>query len=140
MIVIWGGNRMIDCVSLLSWNAQTVIRLSPNPLSVDLAVPPQIEPRVEIVANDVKGPTPRPKELEVRHSPNAVAILWAEVPILTAQDIGRDEVSGEEMILLHADLRLFGMNVFDDAAGIHIGGALVARTAFSGCSAAISLR
>ena len=33
-----------------------------------------------------------------------------------------------------------GMNVFDDAAGIHVGEGLVARTAFSGCSTAIFLR
>src|SRR5580698_10075632 len=145
MIVFWGGNRMIDCVALLSWKNQTVLRISASPVMVDFAVPSdgssdnRLRP-LEIVANELVGPESRPRELEIKSLPGAVAILWNELPLVTAQDIGVRGPSGHQRVLLHADLRPIGMNVFDDAAGIHVGGSLLARTSFDRCSPAIALR
>lgn len=143
MIVLWGGNRMVDCVALLSWQDRAVMTVASRPVRVDFSVPPSLgvdAPSFEIVANQVVSPARPPKELAIRESPDAVAILWTELALVTAQEIGTDEATGTPIVLLHADLRLLGMNVFDDAAGIHVGGALVARTSFSRCSTAITLR
>jgi len=84
--------------------------------------------------------TSEPEQATVNSPPNAVAVLWTELAIVMAHDIGLDRISQHHrMILLHADLCPLGMNVFDDAAGIHVGGDLIARTAFSRCSRAIAL-
>jgi hypothetical protein len=145
VIVVWGGNRMIDCVALLSWRNQTVLRLSTSPVVVDFVVPSDgssdngLRP-LEIVANELVSPKPRPREVVIKSSPGAVAVLWSELPLIMAQDIGIDAPSGQPMVLLHTDLRPVGMNVFDDAAGIHVGGNVLARTAFDRCSTAIALR
>jgi hypothetical protein len=143
LIVVWGGNRLIDCVALLSWKDRTVLRISTSPIRVDFFVPPGVSAGsqpLEIAANQLLAPEFSPRELSISSSPNAVAVLWTELPIVTAQDIGTDRVSGHPMVLLHTDLRPLGMNVFDDAAGIHVGEGLLARTAFSHCSTAIFLR
>jgi hypothetical protein len=92
---------------------------------------------LEITENRIV--TSEPEQATVSSPPNAVAILWTELAIVMAQDIGLDRISQHQMILLHADLRPLGMNVFDDAAGIHVGGDLIARTTFSRCSRAIAL-
>ncbi len=145
MIVVWGGNRMIDCVALLSWRNQTVLRISMSPVMIDFVVPSDgssengLRP-LEIVANELVSPKPGPREVEIKSSSGGVAVLWRELPLITAQDIGVDGPSGQPMVLLHTDLRPVGMNVFDDAAGIHVGESLLARTAFDRCSTAIALR
>ena len=143
MIVVWGGNRLTDCVALLSWNDRTVLRIATSPIRLDFFVPPGISngtQPLEIVENQLVAPTPQPREVRVISSPEAVAVLWTELPIVTAQAIGTDGPSGQPMVLLRTDLRPMGMNVFDDAAGIHVGDGLLARTAFSRCSTAIFLR
>ncbi len=43
-------------------------------------------------------------------------------------------------IVLHVDLRPIGMNIFDDANGIHIGDSTLAGNTFQGVSTAITLR
>lgn len=142
MIVVWGGNRLIDCVALLSWKDRTVLRISTSPVRVDFFVPPGVSgdaQPLEIVENQLVAPNPRPTEIEITSSRDAVAVLWNRLPIVTAQDIGIDG-SGHPMVLLQTDLRPMGMNIFDDAAGIHVGEGLLARTAFSRCSTAIFLR
>jgi hypothetical protein len=141
VIVIWGGNRFIDCVDLLAWKDRSVLRLSAAPVRIDLRVSPAVSEvsgsQLEVSENRIVGSVPR--QATVNSLPNAFALLWTELPIVIAQEIGMDTVSQHPMILLHTDLRPLGMNVFDDAAGIHVGGDLIARTAFSRCSRAITL-
>jgi hypothetical protein len=143
VIVVWGGNRLIDCVSLLSWKDRTILSVSTSPVLVHLTVPPDgtngLKP-LKIEANELISSTPPPREVDIRISPTGVAILWTQLPIVTVLDIGLDRPSGHRMVLLRTDLRPLGINVFDDAAGIHVGEGLVARTAFSRCSTAIVLR
>jgi hypothetical protein len=60
-------------------------------------------------------------------------VSLGKVLILMAQATDSDTV------VLHADLRSVGSNIFDDVAGLHVGGAIMAGNSFRGCSAAIVL-
>lgn len=141
VIVVWGGNRFIDCVDLLAWKDRSVLRVSAAPIRIDLRITSAVSevPGTELEISENRAVSSAPHEVSVNRSPNAVALLWTALPILMAQDIGVDSISQHQMVLLRVDLRPLGMNVFDDAAGIHVGGDLIARTAFSRCSRAITL-
>lgn len=144
MIVVWGGNRMIDCVALLSWQDQIVLGIADaKPLKVTFSVPRSISEgsqSLEIVENQIVAPRPKPRELSVSWSPDALTVLWKDVPIITALEIEPEPLNpSHRRVVLRTDLRPLGMNIFDDGAGIHVGGSVIARTAFSHCSTAIRL-
>jgi hypothetical protein len=137
MIVHWGGNYFRDCVALLSYGNQVVLAVSGPPVRIDLAAPaPIFEVAVNIQQNKLVGsspgffrvlPTPSPD------TPDAVTILAGERPVLMAHSIDADE------IILHVDLRALGVNIFDDASGLHIGDSTLANNKFEGSSTAIAL-
>lgn len=138
MTVFWGRNRMVDCVALLSLGEQLVLAVSGPPIKVDLAAqPPLTSVGINIRQNKYVGgqsgflrifPTPDAEQ------PNAVTMLAGDSLVLFAHTTLPDE------IVLHVDLRPIGMNVFDDANGIHIGDSTLAGNTFQGASTAISLR
>lgn len=138
MTVFWGGNRMIDCVALLSLGEQLVLAVTGPPIKIDLAASrPQFSVDVNIRQNkDVGGQSgflriiPSPD----REGPNAITMLRDDRLVLFAHAASADE------IVLHVDLRPIGMNVFDDANGIHVGDSTLAGNTFQGVSTAITLR
>ena len=132
MRVTWGGNDLIDCVALLAWGDQVVLRVSSSPIRVDLKVPSAAsDSGLEIQGNELITPTV--SKARVVTTSEAVAVFWQSVAILMAQEIDANTV------LLHTDFRALGVNIFDDAAGLHIGGSLLGGNTFSGCSTAIAL-
>jgi hypothetical protein len=132
MNVVWGGNHIVDCVALLSWKDQVVLSVSSSPPRVDLKTPanPPNGKAVTIAQNQV---IESPPGIKVAVTPESVAVLLDDVPLLTVVDIGQDS------LLVRADLRPLGMTVFDDASGLHIGASVLANNRFSGCSTAIAL-
>ncbi len=138
MIVRWGGNLFRDCVALLSYGNQVVLAVSGPPIRIDLAAPPPIFPvALNIQQNQLLGA--RPVHFKVfgtpdPETPQAVTILAGDRPVLMAQAIAADE------IILHVDLRALGVNIFDDASGLHVGDSTLANNTFEGSSTAIALR
>jgi hypothetical protein len=132
MNVIWGGNRIVDCVALLSWKDQVVLAVSSAPPRVDLRTPAEARPAkgVRIEQNQIVETLPG---IKVAVKAESVAVLLDALPILTVVDIGSDT------LLVRADFRPLGMSVFDDAAGLHIGASVLTNNHFSGCSTAIAL-
>ena len=132
MKVCWGGNDLIDCVNLLAWRDQLVLRVSSSPIRVDLKVPASAPySELEIQGNDLIAPTV--SHARVVNTPEAVAVFWQRAAILMAQQLDAHTV------LLHTDFRSLDLDIFDDAAGLHIGGSLLGGNTFSGCSTAIAL-
>jgi hypothetical protein len=108
-----------------------MLRVSLSPVRVDLRVPLGVQSELEIRAN--RPANGEAADVTVAESPQAVAIFWKNAPILMAQQIDDDS------ILLHTDFRPLGIEIFDDAAGLHIGGSILGGNSFAGCSTAIAL-
>jgi len=129
---------MIDCVALLSWEERLVLVVNGPPIKIDLtAQPPLSSIGINIRQNNYVGvqsgflrilSTPDPEQ------PNAVTMLGGDRLVLFAHAPTVGEV------LLHVDLRPIGINIFDDANGIHIGDSTLAGNTFQGVSTAITLR
>jgi hypothetical protein len=138
MTVFWGGNRMVDCVSLLSWREHLVLAVVGLPIKIDLAAqPPLASVGINIRQNRDLGTQSgflRILATPDAEQPNAVTMLGGDRLVLFAHAPFPDE------IVLHVDLRPIGMNVFDDADGIHIGDSTLAGNTFQGVSTAITLR
>jgi hypothetical protein len=130
--VLWGNNQLSDCVALLSWQDELVLSVSVNPLRVSLRTPSGATSKIELDVTDNRVIKSTGKA-DVSVSPTAIAVVKDGSPILMAQDLGNDTV------MLHTDLRPLGMNIFDDASGLHIGGSILANNRFAGCSTAIAL-
>ena len=62
-----------------------------------------------------------------------MSVIFHDFPMLVAISEGQDRV------LLRLDLRLIGINVFDDAEGLHIGGNSFRGNRISNAATAISL-
>ncbi|MGH7434304.1 MAG: hypothetical protein ACRENE_01355 [Polyangiaceae bacterium] len=114
--VLFGSNRFVDCSTLIASGGQAVLRVLTGPLRVTLATPPNLPSgRTVKVSDNVRGAESSPK-VQVVKSDTAVAIFWDQSPLVIATQLEPDVVS------LRADLRSVGINIFDDAAGLHVGG------------------
>jgi hypothetical protein len=110
-----------------------VLRVQVSPVRIDLKTPAGLLAGDEIDIQENRLVAPAGPEARVAATPQAVAVFWKNLPILMAQAVESDT------ILIHADFRPLGMNIFDDAAGLHVGGGLLGGNSFRGCSTAISL-
>jgi hypothetical protein len=132
MKVIWGGNEFIDCVSLLGYSVVLqVVSASPVRITFRLPTSPMTPVAVEIRDNAVTAGAEHVRVFS--DSPDSVAVTWKNVPLLMGQQISADTV------LLHADLRPLGIEIFDDAAGLHVGSGILSGNNFTGCSIGIAL-
>ena len=132
MKVNWGGNEFVDCVALLGNSIRLqIVSLSPVRIHFSLPATPMTPVSIEIRDNVVAVGTDNVRVFS--ESADAVAVIWKNVPILMAQQIGHDTV------LLHTDFRPLGIEIFDDAAGLHAGSTILNGNNFTGCSIGISI-
>ena len=66
-------------------------------------------------------------------SDKSVAVFWDEAPLAIATLLDESTVS------LRLDLRPIGINLFDDALGLHVGTNSFARNEISGFETAVAL-
>jgi len=134
MKVSWGGNEMTDCVALLaSPDNGTMLQVSLSPVRVTFRLPATPVTAFAVEIRDNRAAGPNSSDLRISESPDAVAVIWKNVPILMAQQIGDDTV------LLRTDLRPLGIEIFDDGAGLHVGSSVLGGNNFTGCSIGIAL-
>lgn len=136
MTVVWGHNHFVDCVALLAWKGELVLGVASGPLRIDLKTPTtaDVKRSLRIEANMVVESSSNDVNVIARDA--SVSILLGDAALLMAHDLG--DGNGPR-IMLHTDLRLLGMNIFDDSAGLHVGGSTLARNRFVGLSTAIAL-
>jgi hypothetical protein len=132
MRVSWGGNDFVDCVALLG-NSVTLQVVSLSPIRINFRLPSSVDTPdpVEIRDNTVIAGGDHIRVFSA--SPDSIAVIWKNVPILMAQQISADTV------LLHTDFRPLGIEIFDDAAGLHAGSSILNGNNFTGCSIGIGL-
>jgi hypothetical protein len=132
MIVVLGGNEFVDCENILAASGEPLLSIRSAPLSVTFRTPRawSQSPAVTIVANEVTSPQ---DGIHVVRDATSVSVVFRGFPMLVAISEGQDRV------LLRLDLRPLGINVFDDAEGLHIGGNSYRGNRISNAATGISL-
>ena len=132
MIVVLGGNEFVDCESILAAKGESLLSVRAAPLAVTIRTPKgwQSLQALTVEANEV---TPLQDGVRVVHDGASVSVLFHDFPMLFAVSGGPDRV------LLRVDLRSIGINLFDDAEGLHIGGNVFRGNRISSAATAISL-
>jgi hypothetical protein len=132
MIVVLGGNEFIDCESILAAKGEPVLSVRAAPLTVTIRTPKAWPPLqgLTVVANEVP---PHQEGVRVVRDDVSVCVVFHDFPMLFAVSERPDRV------LLRVDLRAIGINVFDDAQGLHIGENFFRGNRISNAATAISL-
>ena len=131
--VILGTNRFVDCDAIVAIRQHELLRVFTSPLRVSLTTPPDLPSGRSVQVVDSDSQLQSAANVQVVKGDRSVAIFWDETPLVIAT------LLGESLVSLRVDLRQIGVNLFDDADGLHIGSNLFAGNLVSGASTAISL-
>jgi hypothetical protein len=129
-----GGNEFVDCANIVEVRGEQLLRVAARPLRVSLTTPAGWDEArsVTVVENGLTAGGPGARVLESEYS---VVLLLRGVPVVTAMaDPGN---TGE--IHLRVDLRPLGIQLFDDASGLHVGSNMFTGNRVSNAATAISL-
>ena len=130
-VVLIGGNRFIDCRSILAYRGSPLLQVSVNPLRVELVTPDNLPSgRAVRVDQNAQGPAP---DVRVMATSQSSAIFWQDYPLVLAALVEA------ETALVKLDLRPLGINIYDDIAGLHIGTNVFAHNEVSHAAVAINL-
>jgi len=129
--VVLGGNRFVDCESILAYRGTAILKVGFAPLRLDLATPEDL-PSHRVVRVDQQGWSPQDRVRVVR-TPQSFAVFWEDDALAVAT------LLDPETAHLKLDLRPLGINIYDDPDGLHIGQNTFAGNRVSGSAAAISL-
>ncbi|MBI3072933.1 MAG: hypothetical protein HYY84_12535 [Deltaproteobacteria bacterium] len=133
-----GGNRFVDCNTLISIGGQTLLRVEANPLRLSLTTPPDLPSgrRVSVVQNNLDSES---GSVIVVTADSNVSIFWGKgasspVSMVLATRLDAHRVH------LKLDLRPLGILVYDDIDGLHVGGNALCGNTIRGATVAISLK
>jgi len=129
--VILGGNRFVDCESILGYRGTSLLKVGFAPLRLELVTPEEL-PSQRAVRVDEQGLSP-PDRVRVVRSPQSFAIFWDEDALAMATLLDPDTAH------LKLDLRPLGINIYDDPNGLHIGHNTFTGNSVTGSATAISL-
>jgi hypothetical protein len=131
--VVLGSNRFVDCRVIVAIRQHDLLRVATSPLRLSLTTPPDLPSGRSVqVVDSANQPSSAPS-VKVISGDKSVAVFWEEAPLVIAT------LLAESLVSLRADLRSIGINLFDDAEGLHIGTNLFAGNWLSGASTAIIL-
>jgi hypothetical protein len=131
--VVFGSNHFVDCGTLVAFGSEPILRVDLGPLRLTLVTPAALPSGRTISVVDNEGNPSSSIEVRVIKNDSSVAIFWGEQPLVIATELDADTVS------LRADLRPIGINLYDDATGLHIGNMHLVGSTFSGAAVAFQL-
>ena len=129
--VLLGRNRFVECGSLLAYKGMPLLKVAFDPLRVQLATPEGL-PSGRAVHVDTKGKSPG-ERVRIVSSPQSFAVFWEEDALAVAT------LLDAETAHVKLDLRPLGINIYDDADGLHIGQNIFSGNVVSHSAVAISL-
>lgn len=132
--VILGGNEFVDCASIVAVRGEPLLSVATGPLRVTLNTPagwPGAQ-EISIHENELKPGQPDARLMKADH---AIVLLVREVPVLVAMA----DPDHPHEVLVRLDLRPIGIQLFDDADGLHLGTNLYSRNRVSNASTAVTL-
>ena len=139
--VLLGTNRIEDCQTLIAVRDHAVLRVEasppPNSPRLMLSTPPglrsgrslTIEDNRLVSANEIA----RALNPKVFVAGSTVSVFLGDTLLLLATQVD------PETVHVKLDLRPLGINVYDDAYGLHVGPSTLARNHLSHCPTAIGL-
>jgi len=132
MIVVLGGNEFVDCENILAAKGEPLLSVRAPPLTITIRTPQGWPPpqALTVVSNEA---LPHQEGVRVVRDGVSVCVVFHDFPMLFAVSEKPDRV------LLRLDLRSIGINVFDDAQGLHIGGNFFRGNRISNAATGISL-
>jgi hypothetical protein len=127
VIVNLGTNTFIDCETIVSIKGNPTLRLASDPLRLTIVTPTDLPSgRVVRVVNNqlepVPGETEASSNTRVVAGDKSATVFWQDFLIAVATQL--DDGSAH----LHVDFRPIGINIFDDASGLHVGGMHLLRS------------
>jgi hypothetical protein len=129
--VLLGGNRFVECRSILAYRGNPVLHVDVDPLHVELVTPENLPShRAVRVSRQERSPE---KDIRVVATSESLAIFWREYALVVATRFDADTAH------LKLDLRPLGINIYDDFAGLHIGTNLFSGNEVSHAAVAINL-
>ncbi|MBK6847527.1 MAG: hypothetical protein IPG96_08335 [Proteobacteria bacterium] len=129
MEVRLGTNTFVDCGIVIGVAGTPLLQVATAPLRITMKTPAG-SPSVPV---DVTENVPQNGSVTVRHGDTSVSILYNdEIALCVAVEIEA------ETVLVRLDLRPIGINVYDDANGLHVGQNAFARNRIA--SAAVGLQ
>jgi hypothetical protein len=131
--VILGSNRFMDCRVLLSIRGHPALQVALAPLRLSLSTPPGLPSGkvIDVIDSQVAGG--RSGGPCIVSTERTVGIFLEEASIAQATQMD------DSTVHLRIDLRPLGIQIFDDADGLHVGEKLLSGNSFVGCTTAISL-
>ena len=134
MRILFGGNEFLDCASVVAVRGKPLLRVKASPFQVSLVTPAGWDDAQAIAVEDGVARL-LPPGARVIAGESAVVILVAEIPVVIAVA----DPAAPGTVLLRADLRPIGIDLHDDAKGLHVGGSTFTRVRVSNAAAAVSL-
>lgn len=127
-----GSNRFVDCPVIIGIRGRPLLSIVANPPRVSLTTPAELRSGRSVQVRDNQSEAPD-GNVRVVATDKSVAIFWGEDALVIAT------LLEPETIVLKIDLRPVGMNLFEDAAGLHIGGNTIVGNLFEGNAPAVEL-
>ena len=131
MTVILGGNRVVDCPTILAYEGTPVLRVVLGPLRIEFQTPSKLRIGRPIVVDEAGVHPPDAAATVV--TDRSFSVFSGDHAILIATLLDADTVH------LKLDLRPVGMNIFDDVAGFHVGQNVFSGNEVRNCAVAINL-
>jgi len=130
-VVLLGGNRFVDCLSILAYRGSPMLQVDTEPLRVQLVTPENL-PSHRAIRVDQQVQTPE-KDVRVVATSESFSVFWRDhaLALATRWD--------PETAHLKLDLRPLGINIYDDFAGLHIGTNIFSGNEVSHAAVAINL-
>jgi hypothetical protein len=130
-VVLLGGNRFIDCDSILAYRGNPLLKVRFEPLRVELTTPEGL-PSGLAVRVDHHGGTPEDRVRVVATS-QSFAIFWQAHALVVAT------LLEPGVAHLKVDLRPLGIKIHDDVDGLHIGQNVFSGNVVKASAASINL-
>ena len=132
MKVLIGNNQFVDCDTLVGVQGQPLLRVEVSPLRVTLETPSELpSARALSVKNGVVKAVGG--QARVVSTERSFGVFWDDTAVLLATLID------DSTVHLRIDLRLLGINLYDDIDGLHVGGNIFSQNELSRARTAIAL-
>jgi hypothetical protein len=127
-----GTNTFIDCETIVAIKGQPLLKVATMPLRLTIVTPSDLPSGrvVHVVENNIE---PAASAVRVLARSESVAIFWTDLLIAIATLID------ENVVHIHIDFRPLGINIFDDASGLHVGSMHFSRSTMMNSQVAFSL-
>jgi hypothetical protein len=130
--VLMGLNRFINCRTIIAWHEHPLLKAEAGLPSLQLDTT-KVGERVRSVRIEGQNVAVGKEDFRLITSEAGTVLFGGDQAILIATQID------EHTLHIKLDLRPLGLNIFDDVAGLHIGGNTWAHNSVTGSEVVIRL-